>query len=152
MGDLFHEKVPAAFVDQVFASMARFPQHRFAVLTKRSERMRSFLLSRDPVPDHVWLGVTVEDDEHRGRLDDLMAVPARVRWISAEPLLGPLDVSGYLGADRLNFVACGPELGDDARPCDVAWMRTLRDQCADADVPFFTKHILDGERIRQVPA
>jgi protein gp37 len=211
-GDLFHEDVPDAWIDKVFAVMALAPQHTFQVLTKRSARMRDYLrdnsrrtpifnaiadLRRDhfhsapafeavgamtslhmtPLPN-VWLGVSVEDQRRADeRIPDLLATPAAVRWISAEPLLGPVRLcrddqddqhdwlTGHwrevdLAPDgggmaqgrsaRLDWVVVGGENGP--RPMHLDWARSLRDQCADAGVPFhFKQHgtwatVFDRER------
>jgi protein gp37 len=210
-GDLFHESVPDAWIDRVFAVMALAPQHTFQVLTKRAARMREYLARAcgrigdqamllrktdllvgkglgpnglGPLPHiepgrewwplpNVWLGVSVEDQQRADeRIPDLLATPAAVRWISAEPLLGPVNLnsihevfddgclhtwesaldgkrfSPWVGDDedpmipgfpKLDWVVAGGESGKGARPMHPDWARSLRDQCAAADVPFFFK-------------
>jgi protein gp37 len=159
MSDLFHARVPVGFVQQVFAVMADTPQHTYQLLTKRSTRLRR-LASQLPWPRNVWMGVTVEDTAARGRIDDLRQVPAAVRFLSCEPLLGPmtgLDLSG------IQWLIAGGESGAEARPLDLDWVRALRDCCADAGVPFFFKQVggrtpkaggreLDGRTWNEMPA
>ncbi|MGQ0467695.1 MAG: DUF5131 family protein [Sporichthyaceae bacterium] len=135
MSDLFHARVPTEFIGQVFAVMAQTPHHTYQVLTKRSRRLRR--LAPDlPWPPNVWMGVSVEDDEQVGRADDLRQVPAAVRFVSAEPLLGPLPRLDLAGMD---WLIAGGESGHGARPVDGAWIAGLRDACVDADVAFFFK-------------
>lgn len=185
MGDLFHEDCPDEWIDKVFAVMALCPQHTFQVLTKRAKRMRDYVarslecieverwrlagprpsLERNwPLPN-VWLGVSTErQKEADERIPELLATPAAVRFISAEPLLGPIDLDdivtkgdGYedhrsaLECDvaveddeefkgaTLDWVIVGGESGPGSRPMHPDWARSLRDQCAAADVPFFFK-------------
>ncbi len=193
--DLFHESVPDEVIDRIFAVMALCPQHTFQVLTKRAKRMREYFAARvsgDPwaeaadyvadamdqeehpsvlEPRHmplpnVWLGVSVEDQTRADeRIPELLATPAAVHFISAEPLLGPIDLTtlcpGWYFVDalkglkyhdapegvpsatescaKLDWVIVGGESGDGARPMHPAWARSLRDQCAAAGVPFFFK-------------
>lgn len=146
VSDLFHDQVPDAFVDRVFAVMAQAPQHQFQVLTKRPERMRAYITQSctgvsapGPMP-HVWLGTSVEQQRWVApRVGALAATPAAVRFLSCEPLLGPLDVSAYLATGRIHWVIVGGESGAGARPVDPAWVRALRDQCVACGVPFFFK-------------
>ncbi len=182
-GDLFHESVPDAWIDRVFAVMALCPEHTFQVLTKRSARMRAYSTNKDTVrriiheafrqdceagawmsADHeiagepvlplpnIWLGVSAEDqDRANERVRDLIATPAAVRFISAEPLLGPLDlctagmkINGKLdllsGERRfIGWVIVGGESGPGARPMHPDWARQIRDDCGAAGVPFFFK-------------
>jgi protein gp37 len=135
MSDLFHAQVPVDFVQQVFAVMAATPQHTYQVLTKRARRLRRVATSLT-WPQNVWMGVSVEDAEAVHRVDDLRQVPAAVRFLSCEPLLGPLP---GLRLDGIGWVIAGGESGPNARPMDQAWAEGLRDQCADANVPFFFK-------------
>jgi len=191
LADLFHDAVPDDFIAQVFAVMAGCPQHTFQVLTKRHARMRA-LLSSDafrgevarqagrqfengdamhdqvaygawPLPN-VWLGVSAEDQKWAEiRVHALLATPAAVRWVSAEPLLGPIDLrnlkmgngalidalcgdvkspSGEIYAacpGSVSWVVAGGESGPKARPAHPAWIRSLRDQCVGAGVPFHLK-------------
>jgi len=177
-GDLFHEAVPDAWIDKVFAVMALAPQHVFQVLTKRPERMRDYLSTRAgdwttvwpdanppgslPISRHkqrlamrgagwpdakirpsfplpnVWPGTSVErQQEADERIPHLLATPAAVRWVSAEPLLGPLDGTKWL--HRLDWVVAGGESGPGSRPMHPDWLRSLRDQCIAAGVPLFFK-------------
>ena len=136
MADRFHEGVPDAFIDRVLAVALRTPWHTYQILTKRAERLPRFFASR-PVPANVWLGVTVEDRRHGlPRIDFLRRVPARVRFLSVEPLLedlGPLDLDG------IGWVIVGGESGPDARPMREAWALAVRDRCRAAGVAFLFK-------------
>lgn len=183
MSDLFHEAVPDDFIDQVFAAMALCPQHTFQVLTKRPERMERRLRGDDleayvmscwgdegphlpwPLPN-VWLGVSIEDQgAAEERIPLLLDTPAALRWVSAEPLLGPIDLraiehpnytvladclggldsrgAGWGNTARpgpvLDWVVAGGESGPNARPMHPEWVRGLRDQCLAAGVPFLFK-------------
>jgi len=135
MSDLFHESVPLEFIQRVFATMRACPQHTFQVLTKRSARLRDLAQYLDWAPN-IWMGVSVENRRVIHRIHDLQAVPAHVRFLSCEPLLGPLD---DLPLDGIHWVIVGGESGPDARPMQAEWVRTIRDQCRRADVPFFFK-------------
>jgi protein gp37 len=135
MSDLFHAQVPVTFIRQVFDVMASTPQHTYQVLTKRARRVRR-LAGALTWPDNVWMGVSVEGVEAVHRIDDLRRVPAAVRFLSCEPLLGPLS---NLRLDGIGWVITGGESGPNARPMDPAWVEDLRDQCATAAVPFFFK-------------
>lgn len=156
LADLFHVEVPDAFIAEVFARMWWAPQHTFQVLTKRHARLRTIMprieenlrrrehdlaLMDFPTPltwplPNVWMGVSVENANHLGRIDCLRQVPAAVRFLSAEPLLGPLtglDLSG------IGWVIAGGESGPGARPMHPDWARSLRDQCTEAGVRYFFK-------------
>lgn len=135
MSDLFHAKVPLSFVRQVFNVMAETPQHTYQVLTKRSARLRK-LADKLDWPPNVWMGVSVENSDQLVRVDDLRAVPAAVRFLSCEPLLGPLT---GLNLEGIDWVITGGESGPKARPVDPAWVRDIRDACQGADVAFFHK-------------
>lgn len=187
MSDLFHENVPDEVIDRVFAVMALTPQHTYQVLTKRSARMREYLRAEwfgfrmrnamqllRPSPfietalplSNVWLGVSVEDQARANeRIPDLLATPSAIRFISAEPLLGPVDLENFCdgfkfidalrgnwwhenpegnnpvsrGHEKLDWVIVGGESGKGARPMDPDWARSIRNQCAAAGVPFFFK-------------
>lgn len=135
MSDLFHEKVPLEFLNRVFDVMRRASWHTFQVLTKRADRLAE--LGRSLAwPSNVWMGVSVESDEYTSRVDRLRTVDAHVRFLSLEPLLGPLP---SLNLDGIHWVIVGGESGPGARPMSPEWVRTLRDQCARAQVPFFFK-------------
>lgn len=135
MSDLFHEDVDLAFIKAVFNVMADTPRHTYQVLTKRSKRLRRVGTQLE-WPANVWMGVSVESTKYRFRIDDLRSVPAAVRFISAEPLLGSL---GNLDLTGIEWVIAGGESGPRARPMDIAWGRDLRDQCAQSGVSFFFK-------------
>jgi protein gp37 len=135
MSDLFHDDVPLDFIRDVFQVMAECPQHTFQVLTKRSERLRE-LGSLLTWTSNIWMGVSVEDDRVRSRIDDLQATPAVVRFLSCEPLIGPLEDLNLAG---IHWLIAGGESGPRARPMHPEWVRSLRDQCQRADVPFFFK-------------
>ena len=135
MSDLFHAKVPTSFIRDVFDVMVAAPQHTFQVLTKRSRRLAR-LADSLPWPDNVWMGVSVESADTLYRIDDLREVPAAVRFLSCEPLLGPLT---GIDIDRIDWVIAGGESGRNHRPVEAAWVTKLRDICARADVPFFFK-------------
>jgi protein gp37 len=135
MSDLFHPKIPAEFVAQVFHVMAATPQHTYQVLTKRPKRARQLLRDWTPA-SNVWLGVSVEDDGQVERAEILREVPATVRFLSCEPLLGPLPSLDLSGID---WVIVGGESGPDFRPMKVEWAIDLRDRSLEAGVPFFFK-------------
>lgn len=135
MSDLFHENVPEDFIRSAFQVMKETPRHTYQVLTKRSKRLLG-LAPRLEWPPNVWMGVSVENSHYRFRIDHLRQVNAAVRFISAEPLLGPLGAVDLMGID---WVIAGGESGPRARPMDVAWGRELRDHCADAGISFFFK-------------
>lgn len=135
MSDLFHVKVEEAFIRRVFEVMASCPRHTFQVLTKRPERALA-LAPRLPWPGNVWLGTSVEDAEVKGRIDLLRCIPAQTRFISAEPLIGPL---GALNLRGIHWVIVGGESGPGARPMLADWARDIRRQCVDKNVAFFFK-------------
>lgn len=135
MSDLFHEDIPSDFIAAVFDVMARADWHVFQILTKRHERLVE--LSVDlPWPPNVWMGVTIENRRFVHRADALRRVPAAVRFISAEPLLGPLE---GLDLDGIHWLIAGGESGPRHRPVKVEWIRELRDRCAADGVAFFFK-------------
>lgn len=135
MSDLFHEDVPVEYIEQVFSVVRRAWWHQFQVLTKRSGRLAE-LAEALVWPPNLWMGVSVERDDYRFRIDDLRRVPAAVRFLSLEPLLGPLPDLNLTGID---WVIVGGESGPHCRPMEEAWVRDLRDQCAAVNVPFFFK-------------
>ena len=135
MSDLFHEEIPFAFLQQVFATMRAAHWHTFQILTKRHEHLLE-LADALEWPENVWMGVSVENRRFVHRADALRAVPAAVRFISAEPLLGPLD---GLNLDGIDWLIAGGESGPGHRRIDGAWVRDLRDQCTREDVAFFFK-------------
>lgn len=135
MSDLFHARVPLSFVRQVFTVMAETPQHTYQVLTKRAARLRRVADKLD-WPSNVWMGVSVENAAALPRVDDLRAVPAAVRFLSCEPLLGPLPDLDLTG---IGWVIAGGESGPGHRPMDPQWPIDIRDACSSAGVPFFFK-------------
>jgi len=135
MSDLFHDAVPLDYIRRVFDVMHRAAWHRFQVLTKRADRLAQ-LTAALPWAPHIWMGVSVENDAHRRRIDDLRATGAAIKFLSLEPLLGPLS---HLDLTAIDWVIVGGESGPGARPVDAAWVLDLRDQCRRADVPFFFK-------------
>lgn len=135
MSDLFHPRVPVGFVRDVIGVIRDTPQHTYQVLTKRARRAR-LLADELDWPDNLWLGTSVEDGAALCRITDLRAVPAAVRFLSCEPLLGPLD---GIRLDGIHWVIAGGESGPRHRPADQAWVAALRDACLDAGVPFFFK-------------
>jgi protein gp37 len=135
MSDLFHARVPRAFVREVFEVMADTPQHTYQVLTKRSRRLRR-MADELTWPPNVWMGVSVEAPDQLYRVEDLRAVPAAVRFLSCEPLLAPLGHPDLKGVD---WVIAGGESGPAHRPVADAWVRQLRDACQRQSVPFFFK-------------
>lgn len=135
MSDLFHKDVPDEFIKKVFYIMNKAPWHTFQVLTKRSDRMLQ--LSKElKWTDNIWMGVTVESDEYKSRIDDLLEVPAKIKYLSIEPLIGevkPLNLNG------INWVIVGGESGPGSRPIEESWVTYIRDKCIKEDVPFFFK-------------
>ena len=139
MSDLFHKDVPGDFVDKVFEQMETVAHHTYQVLTKRSSLMRDYLRRRYPsgeAPEHIWCGVSVEDDAARARIRHLQNAPATVRFLSIEPLLGPIRDIDLHG---ISWVIVGGESGPNARELRFEWVRDIRDQCACVGVPFFFK-------------
>lgn len=159
MSDLFHCDVPVSFIQDVFEVMAAAHWHKFQVLTKRSDR----LLELSPLLDwkeNVWMGVSVESSRYVHRIADLVATGACVKFLSLEPLLGPLESLDLEGVD---WVIVGGESGPKARPIDPGWVRSIREQCLDSRVPFFFKQwggknkkksgrLLDGRTWDDMPA
>lgn len=139
MSDLFHKKIPLEFIDRVFDTMEQADQHTYQVLSKRSSRLAAYLnrrYSEHPAPSHIWAGVSVEDTKRKNRIEHLRQSAARVKFLSVEPLLGPL---GEVNFEGISWVIVGGESGPGARPMEVSWAREVRDQCADQNVPFFFK-------------
>jgi protein gp37 len=135
MSDLFHPDVPLSFIQRVFAVMADTPRHTYQILTKRSKRLAELSECLD-WSSNVWAGVSVENQRYAFRLNHLRSVPAAVRFVSAEPLLGPLP---SLDLAEINWLIVGGESGPRARPVEADWVRGIRDQCSEADVAFFFK-------------
>lgn len=162
MSDLFHKEVPKAFVDGVFDTMEKADWHIFQVLTKRSSRLRDYMnvrYQRRPAPPNVWLGASVEDGSKASRIQHIRDTKAAVRFLSIEPLIGPI---GPLNLRGIHWVIVGGESGPSARPAHPEWVRGIRDQCLKARVPFFFKQWggyrpkaggreLDGREWNQMP-
>ncbi|MDX1874417.1 phage Gp37/Gp68 family protein [Mycolicibacterium sp. 120266] len=158
MSDLFHARVPVSFIRDVFDVCRDTPHHTYQVLTKRSLRLRRIADKLD-WPSNLWMGVSVENAEALPRVDHLREVPAAVRFLSCEPLIGPLD---GLELGGIQWVIAGGESGPNYRPVDVNWVRGIRDICGDAGVAFFFKQWggrtpkalgreLDGELWNEMP-
>jgi protein gp37 len=135
MSDLFHEDIDLVFLRRVFDVMRRASWHTFQILTKRASRLQG-LAHELEWPRNVWMGVSVESADYGDRIDDLRAVPAAVRFLSLEPLLGPLPA---LNLEGIHWVIVGGESGPGARPMAPEWVRDIRDQCQLAQVAFFFK-------------
>ena len=162
MGDLFHKGVPRSFVDSVFDTMERAERHIFQILTKRSSRMRTYINARyrqRPAPGHIWVGVSIEDETKLSRARHLKEMAARVRFLSLEPLLGPLP---RLDVEGLQWVIVGGESGPGARAMKGTWALEIKGKCQAAGVPFFFKQwggrtskaggrLLDGREWSQRP-
>jgi protein gp37 len=159
MSDLFHKDVPEEYIQRVFAVMRQASWHRFQVLTKRSDRLRA-LGPKIDWPANVWMGVSVESSEYRSRVDDLRHTGARTRFLSVEPLLGPIP---DLDLTNIHWTIVGGESGPGARPMLEEWVIDLREQCRRAAVPFFFKQwggvnkkrtgrLLEGRTWDEMPA
>jgi protein gp37 len=135
MSDLFHDDIPLAYIQRVFATMRDCPHHTFQVLTKRSERLAE-LAPQLPWPSNVWMGVSIEDARVLRRVCDLQRVPAAVRFLSLEPLIGPLEA---LPLEGIHWAIVGGESGPKARPMKREWVTSIFRQCRAARVPFFFK-------------
>ncbi len=173
MGDLFHEALPDGLIWEIWNAMLWYPQHTFQVLTKRAERMRELVVrfkaegERQGMQsaDHIWLGVSVENQEMADkRIPELMKIPAKVRFLSCEPMLGPVDLTAlgasvptnypfldclrgkespgpYLHDAKIHWVICGGESGNGARAFDPEWARSIKTQCEEAGINFFMKQL-----------
>ena len=158
MSDLFHRDVPEDFIQRIFEVMVLAHWHRFQILTKRSERLLA--LSRDlPWASNIWMGVSVESKEYYSRIRDLRSTGAFIKFLSCEPLLGPLPQMPLKGID---WVIAGGESGPHARPMDQVWVEGIRNQCVKNRVPFFFKQwggtnkkkagrMLDGRTWSEMP-
>lgn len=158
MSDLFHEKVPEQFILEIFQIMKKASWHTFQVLTKRSSRLAEIAV-RLPWPKNVWMGVTIENSDCAFRLEHLKSVPSALRFLSMEPLLGPVANMDLAGID---WVIVGGESGPGARPMAKEWILDIRKQCNNADVSFFFKQwgginkksagrLLDGKLYNAIP-
>lgn len=163
MSDLFHKEIPQAHIAAVFDTMERADWHTYQVLTKRSSLLQKFINARyktRPAPQHIWLGVSVEDEKAATRIAHLQAARAGVRFLSIEPLLAPV---GKLDLSGIHWVIVGGESGPGARPMDARWVIDIRNQCIKARVPFFFKQwggfskkatgrLLEGKEWNQFPS
>ena len=158
MSDLFHERIPDAYIEQVFEVMGQAHLHTFQILTKRHERLAELAPSL-PWHPNVWMGVSIENRRFVHRADYLREVDAAVRFISAEPLLGPLE---GLDLTDIDWLIAGGESGPKHRPVRIEWVRELRDRCVDEDVAYFFKQwgghrpksggrLLDGRTWDEMP-
>lgn len=158
MSDLFHKNVPIDFILQVFDVMGRANWHQYQVLTKRADRLEE-LNSMLPWQPHIWMGVSVESDDYRFRINHLCGTGAHTKFLSLEPLLGPL---ANLNLSNIDWAIVGGESGPGARPMRTEWVTSIRDQCVRANVPFFFKQwggvnkkrtgrTLDGQLWNQMP-
>jgi protein gp37 len=182
MGDLFHKDVPDGFLNQVFEVMESAPQHIFQVLTKRADRMKNYLKHRwkfypglnvtDGAPDHIWIGVTAENQERANeRIPVLLDTPAKKRFVSIEPYLQKITLTWLVYENmvainaltgeggwpiphevcgrKLDWVIVGAESGPGARGMDLDWVRSLRDECVGEEIPFFFKQqIVNGKKVK----
>lgn len=192
MSDLFHENVEPTFIQDTFWVMEKAPQHIFMVLTKRPDNMRKllhvFYSGGHELPKNIWLGVTAENQARADeRIPILLQIPAAVRFVSVEPMLGPVDLTPWLQPvgwwcpecereidavevtyeethderiggcgqpvigmpSQIDWIICGSESGPRRRPADIKWIRSLRDQCINAGVPFFLKQMeVDGQVVK----
>jgi protein gp37 len=157
MSDLFHEKVPLDFIQSVFQTIEKTPQHTYQILTKRPERLVE-LAPHLQFHKNIWLGVSVESQDYISRIDLLRQVPANVRFLSCEPLLGSL----YLDLTNIHWVIVGGESGQKHRPINLDWVRDIHHQCRRSKVAFFFKQVggrtskaggnlLDGKKYLEFP-
>ena len=140
MSDLFHDEVPFDFVRKIFVQMDRFDRHTYQILTKRPERMLAYFQRSEELrwPDNVWAGVSVENQYWADQRIPLLAkIPAKVRFLSVEPLLKSIDLREHL--DHIHWVIVGGESGPRSRPMNAEWAERIRDACVEAGVPFFFK-------------
>ena len=136
MSDLFHEKIPFDYIDEVFETISQTPHHQYQILSKRHQRMEAYFVRRSP-PPNAWLGVSVENRKHGlPRIDSLRQISAAIRFLSVEPLLEPL---GDLDLDGVDWVIVGGESGPRARRMRPEWVRSVRDRCIATGIPFFFK-------------
>lgn len=161
MSDLFHAGVPDAYIDQVFERMEHVDRHTFQLLTKRPERMRRYVKrrygARKTAPANIWFGVSVENNDYAWRANMLREVNAEVRFLSVEPMIGPIDKVDLAG---IAWVIVGGESGPGMRPLDPAWVRDVRDRCMRESIAFFFKQWhkantgreLDGRTWDEMPA
>ena len=158
MGDMFHESIPLEIIQRVFETMVRARHHVFQVLTKRSSRMLE-LAPHLPWAENIWLGVTVESGKYLYRVENLRKTDAKTKFLSIEPMIGPVD---GLVLDGIDWVIVGGESGQQSRIIEKSWVITVRDACTSSNVPFFFKQwggknkekagrLLDGKIWNQFP-
>ena len=164
MSDLFQKDVPDEYIERVYDAMIASPHHTYQILTKRPQRMAKFTKYYFPdgeAPDFIWHGTSVENQDYEWRLDHLANTISAIRFVSAEPLLGPLDITGWIVNDpsSIDWVIVGGESGRGARMMNPDWARSIRDQCAEHGTAFFfkqlthkDKNIPDDLLVRQFPA
>ena len=167
MSDAFHADIPHDFNDAMFEQMAKNPRHTFQILTKRPENAVEWWEASDleTWPPHVWIGVSVENNKYRERIAVLSDLPAPIKFVSAEPLIGPVYMGDYLSEDMVQWVIAGGESGPGARPMDEQWVVDIRDACESWEVPFFFKQwggvrdkrsgdkaVLEGRTWQQFPS
>ncbi len=162
MSDLFHKEIPTSFIDQVFETMEQADWHIYQILTKRSVLMRKYINKRygdASAPEHIWIGVSVEDAKRSSRIRHLQQAAVSIRFLSVEPLIGE---PGSLDLDGIGWVIVGGESGPKARPVEERWVKSVRDQCVEQGVPFFFKQwggfrpksngrLLDGREWNEFP-
>jgi protein gp37 len=160
MSDLFHAGVPDEYIDLIFGRMEATNRHVYQLLTKRPERMRRYIKKRyhgQQAPSQIWLGVSVENNEYAWRANMLRDIPASVRFLSVEPMLGPVD---EVDLDRISWVIVGGESGPRHRSMEISWIREIRNRCEQSGIAFFFKQwhkgntgrLLDGRTWDALPA
>ena len=165
MSDLFHKDVPVEFINRIMLTIRKTPLHKYQILTKRADRMREYFLSH-PLPSNVWLGVTVETSKVKDRIDCLRDLPAKVKFLSCEPLLSDL---GEIDLTGINWIIVGGESGTQARPMKESWVLNIKSQAEVHNIPFFFKQwgtwgadgirrnkklngkLLQGDIVQQIP-
>lgn len=135
MSDLFHENIPLEFIQKVFRTMNETPRHTYQILTKRSKRLFDLAPYLNWTPN-IWMGTSIENEEVTFRVDDLRRTPAHIKFLSCEPLLGPLN---SLNLNEIDWVIVGGESGPGARPMDKEWVVSIKNQCIENNVAFFFK-------------
>ena len=159
MSDLFHESMPDEFLKNCFEVMQRADWHVYQILTKRPARMLAFVRKYGGIPDHIWLGTSVELEMYKTRVEILKQVPARIKFVSFEPLLGPI---GPIDLTGISWAIVGGESGANHRPIKAEWVREIRKQCRRSGVAFFFKQwggptaksggrVLDGREWNEYP-
>ena len=145
MSDLFHRDIPVGFLRAVFEVMLEVDRHTYQVLTKRPSRAARFVRGNEALfggtglPDHIWIGTSTENQKTAYRIRHLKRVPAAVRFLSCEPLIGPISFCKVLDSGEIHWVIVGGENGSGWRPVDPRWVMDIRDECVAAEVPFFFK-------------